>query len=336
VLKQPTIVVVTRQTRLQGVVRRRGTKGQARFLLMQAHAQELARHEPDQAAAAVAQREDDAAAMAEASFDLLEGEHETYQATLDRVRRELDLGYPVRLLDREYLPTYIFEGCPVVVVVGQDGLVANTAKYVGDTPIVGVNPDPKRVDGILATFSVKDVRKVVRAVLDRKAKCREVTLAEVNLNDGQKLLAFNDFFLGAASHVSARYTLRCGDQSEAQSSSGMIVSTGAGSTGWLSSVFNMADGFARWFQTPLPPRPTIAWEDRRLFWAVREPFRSKVSGAEMVAGVLEEHDEIVVESLMPLGGVIFSDGIEADALEFNSGTIARFSVSSQRARLVAK
>jgi len=30
--------------------------------------------------------------------------------------------------------------------------------------------------------------------------------------------------------------------------------------------------------------------------------------------------------------VIFSDGIEADFLEFNSGTIATFTVAGQRAR----
>jgi hypothetical protein len=38
---------------------------------------------------------------------------------------------------------------------------------------------------------------------------------------------------------------------------------------------------------------------------------------------------------MPQAGVIFSDGLESDFLEFNSGTIARISVSPQRANLVA-
>jgi hypothetical protein len=148
------------------------------------------------------------------------------------------------------------------------------------------------------------------------------------------MLAFNDFFVGAASHISARYTLRLEDQSEPQSSSGVLISTGAGSTGWFSSVFNMADGLAAWRGAEPQPRFDLTWEDRRLLWAVREPFVSKHSQANLVAGLLEEGTELVVESQMPASGVIFSDGIESDFLQFNSGTIARVFASAQRARLV--
>ena len=159
-------------------------------------------------------------------------------------------------------------------------------------------------------------------------------MAEVNLNDGQRMLAFNDFFVGCQSHVSARYVLRVGNQAEPQSSSGLIVSTGAGSTGWLSSVVNMAEGLARWTGGGLRHGIQLAWEDRRLVWVVREPFRSKQSGADLVAGWLDQGNELVIESLMPSGGVIFSDGVESDFLEFSSGTIARIGVAHQRAKLV--
>jgi len=114
----------------------------------------------------------------------------------------------------------------------------------------------------------------------------------------------------------------------------MIVSTGVGSTGWLSSVCNMADGFAAWTGDRTEHRIKMTWEDRRLVWVVREPFRSKLSGSDLVAGYLEQGQELVIESLMPSNGVIFSDGVEADYLEFTSGTIARIGVSPQCARLV--
>ena len=208
------------------------------------------------------------------------------------------------------------------------------AKYVGDLPIVAVNPDPQRIDGILLPFQVNQARHAVQRAVQHRAQIRDVTLAEVNLNDGQRMLAFNDFFIGCRSHVSARYLLRVGEQAEPQSSSGMIVSTGAGSTGWLSSLFNMAQGFSRWTGDEIHPRFHLTWEDPRLVWAVREPFRSKQSGADLVAGFLEQGSELVVESQMPEGGVIFSDGVEADFLEFTSGTIARITASQQRARLV--
>ena len=148
------------------------------------------------------------------------------------------------------------------------------------------------------------------------------------------MLAFNDFFVGCRSHVSARYTLIVGRKAEPQSSSGMIISTGAGSTGWLSSLLNMTHGFAGWLGGETQAALKMRWEDKRLVWAVREPFVSRHSKATLVAGWLEEGDEITIESLMPENGVVFSDGIEKDALEFDSGTIARIKVSQQAAQLV--
>lgn len=70
----------------------------------------------------------------------------------------------------------------VVVTLGQDGLVANTAKYAGAQPIVAVNPEPSRFDGILLPFLPDQARTAVGQVLDLKAAFREVTLADATLN----------------------------------------------------------------------------------------------------------------------------------------------------------
>jgi hypothetical protein len=263
-----------------------------------------------------------------------ESEDEIYQRTVKQLIAELDFGHPVKQIDRSFLPNFDFGRCVLVVVIGQDGLVANTAKYVGDLPIVAVNPDPSRNDGVLLPFQIKGARSAVRRVLDRQFRQREITLAEVNLNDGQRMLAFNDFFIGCSTHVSARYTIEVGRRIESQSSSGVLISTGAGSTGWLSSLFNMMNGFCRFSGVTAPQSVTMNWDERRLMWAVREPFRSKHSSADLVAGFLDEGNELVLGSQMPTAGVIFSDGVESDYLEFGSGTIARFTVAKQRARLV--
>jgi hypothetical protein len=165
---------------------------------------------------------------------------------------------------------------------------------------------------------------------------RHITLAEATLNDGQRMLAFNDFFVGIQGHVSARYVLTVGRTAEPQSSSGLIVSTGAGSSGWFSSVYNMAEGIARWMGGNPRQRLEVSWEDRRLLWAVREPFQSKHSGCQLVAGSLEAGERLTVESLMPERGIIFSDGVESDFLDFNSGTIAQIGCAEQQARLVVQ
>ena len=335
----PIIAVVTRETRLEGLKARWATSKAAAFRLQQAVGHEVERRRVRMAKRGVTFDEADeqvvlAAAEALADEDEYAREDDVYQRTVRQLMSELDLGYPVKRIDRTFLPNFDFGRCMLVVVIGQDGLVANTAKYAVDLPIVAVNPDPARNDGVLLPFRVSEARSVVRRALDRKVKTREITLAEVNTNDGQRMLAFNDFFLGCSSHVSARYTIEAESQTESQSSSGVLVSTGAGSTGWLSSLFNMTEGICRFAGGREPHRMAMNWEERRLIWAVREPFRSKHSSANLVAGFLDETNEIVIGSQMPTNGVIFSDGVEADYLEFNSGSIARFTVSKQRARLV--
>jgi hypothetical protein len=116
----------------------------------------------------------------------------------------------------------------------------------------------------------------------------------------------------------------------------VLVSTGAGSTGWLSSVFNMAAGL-----TPLLPGAAnvkipkrVPWEDPRLIFVVREPFVSKKSSASIVSGVISPGQQLTLTSQMPNEGVIFSDGIESDFLQFNSGAVAHIKAAKQRAKLV--
>jgi NAD kinase len=337
----PIIAVVTRETRLEGLKARWATASAAAFRLQQAvdHEVEVRRKAMARAGYSLGASADSMLmemAGAFADEEEYESEDSAYQRAVRQLMNELDLGYPVKKIDRTFLPNFDFGRCVLVVVIGPDGLVANTAKYVGDLPIVAVNPDPARNDGVLLPFTIRAAGNAVRRVLDRKQKVREITLAEVNTNDGQRMLAFNDFFVGCSSHVSARYTLEANSQIESQSSSGVLISTGAGSTGWLSSLFNMTAGFCRFAGERPPEQVKLQWEDRRLMWAVREPFRSKHSSADLVAGILDDRSELVVGSQMPVSGVIFSDGIESDFLEFNSGSIARFTVSKQRAHLVVE
>jgi len=300
------LVIVTRKTRLEDLVARFNTRSQAKFYIEHAGG-DFADYE----------REDDA-----------------YGRALETLQRTLEFDMPHQMVDRALVPTFQFQAEDLVVTLGQDGLVANTAKYVGAQPIVAVNPEPARFDGILLPFLPGHARTAVASVLAGKATLREITLAQAKLNDGQRLLAFNDLFLGAHSHVSALYRIACGRRAETHSSSGVLVSTGAGSTGWVSSAFNMAAGIAA-FCGGMPGKSIrIAWDDRRLLYIVREPFLSKHSQAGIVAGLIESGEELVLESFMPSGGVIFSDGMEADFLQFNSGAITHIRAAEQRARLV--
>lgn len=223
----------------------------------------------------------------------------------------------------------------MIVVIGQDGLVANTAKYSKGCPIIAVNPDKARYDGVLLPFDTSDFVLGVENVLANKYVSKIMRFAEAKLNDGQRLLAFNDLFIGASSHISARYKISFNQNTEEHSSSGLIVSTPAGSTGWLSSIFNMAYGVTSIFEKNLKPkRPKL--KGNELLFAVREPFQSIRTQTGITAGIINNHNHLTIESLMPTGGVIFSDGIEKDFLKFNSGSIATIGIAPETAKIVTK
>jgi hypothetical protein len=253
--------------------------------------------------------------------------------------RDLEhVGRKVQRIDWTFLPNFVFDPADAVVVLGRDGLVSNTAKYLDGQLIVGVNPDPSRIDGILLPFNPAQASKIVSQVIEGRVSYNEITMGEVALNDGQRLLAFNDFYIGQRTHISSRYSLTWREKTERQSSSGVLISTGAGSTGWFSSTQNMAravSGLLLGDKTPKMPTLRLRWEDPRLVFVVREPFRSRASDVKLTAGLVEEGEELCFESFMPDGGVIFSDGVEADALAFNSGAVATVRASERKARLVS-
>jgi NAD kinase len=300
------IVLVTRKTRLQELVERFNSRGQARFYIEHAGG----------------------------DFGDYLREDDAYARSLEVLHRGLDLGLKVQQIERAIVPTFLFALRDLVVAVGQDGLVANVAKYVGALPLVPVNPDPERFDGVLLPFQPSQAAVAVTRVLEGKATIRAITLAEARLADGQRLLGFNDLYIGARSHVSARYALGIGGKREPQSSSGVLVSTGAGSTGWLSSVFNMAASVAAFTGGESGPPMRLGWEDPRLVFVVREPFASRHSQIALTAGVIKPGEALTLESQMPSGGVIFSDGVDADALAFNSGALATIGAAGQRTQLV--
>ncbi len=324
------IIVVTRPTRLAELVVRFNTVSQARFYI---------EHQG-------------------ADFQDYLREDEAYHHALVQAQSVLAQLGRVQVIDRGFLPNFVFGPEDTVVTLGQDGLVANTIKYLNGQPVVGVNPDPARWDGKLLPFRVGDLKKIMPEVFARQRQTQSVTMAKATLNNGQVMYAVNDLFIGPKSHGSARYLIRSGDASETQSSSGVIVSTGVGSTGWLKSLLTGAAAIAQSAgsvltqhfvadslpgakaerRSPAKMRLNVRTEFARdanyLFFTVREPFPTQTTGASIVFGRVTPEKPLKLESQMAENGVIFSDGIEKDFLEFNSGTHAIINLAERRGRLV--
>lgn len=297
-------VLVTRKTRMQVLIERFNTWPQAKFYLEHNHV--------------------------EVSDYLLE--HDLYQKQLIQAEGILKKMGRFQLLERQLLPSYQFSSRDIIVVIGQDGLVANTLKYLNGQPVIAINPDPSRWDGKLLPFEIGQLSEVVTRTLNGKIVSKSVTFAEAKTNDGQTILAVNDLFIGPKSHTSARYLVKWQGQQEYQSSSGIIVSTGLGSTGWFQSILAGAQAIAGTHSHPLSQG--FGWGEKRLQFSVREPFLSKTTGTELVFGSIDLSHPLLLESLMPENGIIFSDGIEDDYLDFNAGCIVSIGIANVQGQLV--
>jgi NAD kinase len=303
------VVVVTRRTRLEELVARFNTLPQARFYLERAGE----------------------------AFAPIEADHARYQDALRRVRDAIPAGTRSQVIERTLVPQFSFGEDDLVITVGPDGLMVNVAKYLAGQPILAVNPDPEAIEGVLLPFDAAAAGRALDRTLRGAATLRAVSMAEARLDDGQSLLGFNDLFVGARSHVSARYRIGQAGAAEEQSSSGVIISTGAGSTGWLRSVYAGAAGVVETLggQVVLPPDGgRFAWDADYLVYAVREPWPSKTTAARRVFGLITAQQPLELYSHMPEQGVIFSDGVEQDYLAFTAGRTARIGLAPQKARLV--
>lgn len=299
----PRVVLVTRKTLLELLLERHGTLGQARFYL-ESRGQEIAG--PREA-------------------------HDRFEAGLAEVQRAIAPDQRRVRVDRDQLDRFLFAPDDLVVIVGQDGLVPNVAKYLTGQLTIGINPDPERYDGVLCRHSPAAMPGLLLWTLDPRGPAYRIerrTMAEAQREDGQRLLALNEIFAGHQSHQSARYRIRVEPvdpvQEERHSSSGIVCSTGTGATGWARSICEQTYGEAI---LPGPDEPKLAW-------FVREPFPSVFTQTGMQNGSLGPGQKLVLSSEMGEGGVVFADGIESDRLEFLSGQVVTVKISSSTFNLV--
>ena len=291
----PRVVIITRETDYELLLARHATVGMARFYL-RSRAQ---------------------------TIDETERRHLAQQAALTELKAAIPREWRVANVPRAELDRFIFAAEDVVVAVGPDGLVANVAKYLSGQPVIGVNPEPDRYPGVLVQHSVSDAIRLLAPAAAGSVATEDRTMLRASLDSGQALLALNEVFVGHETHQSARYLLSHGAREENQSSSGLIVSSGTGSTGWALSI-SRATGFDA----------DLAPTDRAAMFLVREPWPSPATGASLAAGRLDATEALRVTSRMSEHGVVFADGMEQDRLPFGWGAILSVQVAEQRLRLV--
>lgn len=292
----PRVVVVSRRSELDELLVRHGTRAAAEHFLSRRGR----------------------------GLDEVAARHEALQAALTTVDAAIPADWRRGRVDRADLPRFLFSPEDVVVAVGQDGLVANLAKYLAGQPVIGVDPEPGRGLGVLIRFQVDAVAAVLRAVAAKTAAIRRLSMVTAGLDDGQELAGLNEVYAGHAAHQSARYRLVAADgREERQSSSGVVIGTGTGATGWIASIAAERGGGAA---LPLPEEPSLSW-------FVREAWPSPGTGTSLTAGALkaDERLRLICESEEL---VVFADGVESDRLTVAWGQQVTIGLADRRLHLV--
>lgn len=290
----PRAVFVTRETDYELLLARHATRGQAKFFL-ETRGQDI---------------------------DLLEDRHRRLYGTLQAGRAAVPSDWRQAAVRRADLNRFVFGPEDVIIVVGQDGLVANVAKYLDGQPVLGLNPAPDLYDGVLVRVPLARLKPLLPASVAGAAPAERRTMVEARLDSGERLLALNEIFVGHHSHQSARYRITCGDLAEDHSSSGLIVASGTGATGWARSIMEAT-------QATL----LLGNEEPAVAFFVREPFPSVATGTTLRAGKLAAAP-LAVTSRMNEGGVIFADGIEQDFLSFDWGQSVMLGPAAQTLHLI--
>ncbi|HET7735729.1 MAG TPA: hypothetical protein VFK52_07125 [Nocardioidaceae bacterium] len=289
----PRVVVVHRRSEYDELLRRHGTRGQAQFFL----------------------------STRGRSLDAVEEAHARLRRALDVVHASVPPDWRRGSVERGELARFLFEPDDLVVVVGQDGLVANVAKYLDGQPVLGVDPGVAGNLGVLTRHAPGEAAELLPVLSGLPTE--ERTMVEARLDDGQCLTALNELYVGHASHQTARYRLASPGGTERQASSGVIVSTGTGATGWCRSA---------WLERRSPltlPGP----RDPVLAFFVREAWPSPATGTAHTEGLLTATDVLTLE-VESDRLVVFGDGLEKDFLTASWGQSLEVRTSGRVLRLV--
>ncbi|MEV4952149.1 hypothetical protein [Paenarthrobacter nitroguajacolicus] len=296
----PRIVIVHRRTELQELLDRHATRGQAEFFLRSRGR----------------------------SIQDAQDRHDRLTSALAIIRAAVPSDWRQAEVERADLSRFLLTAEDIIAVVGQDGLVANVAKYLNGQPVIGIDPEPGANPGILVRHTPSAAAALLGAGDVGRLRCQSLTTVTATLDDGQQLSALNEVFVGHASHQSAKYSITApsftqpSGQTERQSSSGLIVSTGTGATGWCASIALERGGRAL-------PSPT----DPRLAWFVREAWPSPVTGASLTEGILET-SEVLRITVASDQLVVFGDGMEDDRLTASWGQEITVQLGQRPLRLV--
>lgn len=247
------------------------------------------------------------------NVDTIIASHQTQQESLSKLRQIFDAS---QFIERDALDTSIDDDADLVVAFGGDNHFTYVSHFVKKALILGVNSDPQRSDGALTSISAVDLERALQAIAAGEYDIEEWTRLEATVNGKTQPLATSELYVGENERKSmSRYVLKHGDKEETQKSSGLLITTGAGSTGWYDSA-------CRYLHPEGSPFPRTA---KQMVFLATEPFKGRLNQSKMLEGVVQEGETLTIKSLNDSEGIVSVDSLAE--ISFNRGAALEVRIS---------
>ncbi|MFN8671663.1 MAG: NAD(+)/NADH kinase [Candidatus Sericytochromatia bacterium] len=247
----------------------------------------------------------------------LKESHNIHQMTVDTIIEELSMkGIQLDVIFRGDLKP--IENYDLVITTGGDGTVLETSKYTKEIPILGVNSDPLGSVGFFTGANKDNFTSVLNSIFDNTIETTNINRIQLYLNDEKiKELALNDILIThSIPAATSRYIIKNNGQEEAHRSSGIWISTAAGSTGAIRSAGGTA----------------MDIKEESFQYLVREFYDRGGKEFKFLKGLFTNEDEFEIISQMRLGR-IYIDGPYFD-YHFTIGDVLKLKKSPYPLKLL--
>ena len=223
----------------------------------------------------------------------LTASHQMHYKSFERVKNALSsAGIPFQRVYMPYAAYDEFQGRDLVISVGGDGTVLNTSHYVLDsTPVLTIKSDT-RSQGALCIVQPSEIEEAIEKLIEGRFSQESWSRIEGKLGNRTDI-ALNEILIGNKyTPKAAVYEISLNGKTEKQMSSGLIITTGAGSTGFYSNIAGNDGKF-----------PKTSGELRFIATAYKAD-----ANYRMVKGKITPGESIEIRSFMNIEGIVSFDG----------------------------
>ena len=230
-------------------------------------------------------------------------------------------GIKYKIRKREKLKEKFFKNRDLILAFGGDGTFLMASHGVlGKVPMLGINSDPSSKEGFFMNANKDDFEKKIKRVINNDFQIKKLHRLEAYI--GKKRipdLALNEYYVASEKpYHTARYYLTVRGKRERQKSSGVLVSTAAGSYAWTKSAGGKE----------LP----LCSDDFE--YIIREPYCGRTAAkCRLFNDILRKDEKVIIE--FELGnGIIIADSTATEH-KFKTGEKVTIKLSKKPLHIIS-